>query len=100
MMALDENLSALFAEQKKRIQAKKDQKAKIRHEKILRRDFKTKVLKEFLCWNQFIFIMLQTKLFLTEVENKLQVIKVDTLSFHSAKSWGCQNIFGFSNSLR
>ncbi|XP_073471144.1 myb-binding protein 1A [Aquarana catesbeiana] len=44
MMALDENLSALFAEQKKRIQAKKDQKAKIRHEKILRRDFKTKVL--------------------------------------------------------
>ncbi|CAI9585915.1 unnamed protein product [Staurois parvus] len=44
MMALDENLSALFAEQKKRIQAKKDEKAKIRQEKTLRRDFKTKVL--------------------------------------------------------
>ncbi|XP_063809786.1 myb-binding protein 1A [Pseudophryne corroboree] len=44
MMALDENLSALFAEQKKRIQAKKDAKAKIREEKILRKDFKTKVL--------------------------------------------------------
>ncbi|XP_053310915.1 myb-binding protein 1A [Spea bombifrons] len=44
MMALDENLSALFAEQKQRIQAKKDEKAKIRKEKILRKDFKTKVL--------------------------------------------------------
>ncbi|XP_075446096.1 myb-binding protein 1A [Ascaphus truei] len=44
MMGLDENLSALFAEQKKRIQAKKDAKAKIRGEKILRKDFKTKVL--------------------------------------------------------
>ncbi|OCT95119.1 myb-binding protein 1A-like protein [Xenopus laevis] len=44
MMALDENLSALFAEQKKRIQAKKDEKARIRGEKILRREFKTKVL--------------------------------------------------------
>ncbi|KAM4795348.1 myb-binding protein 1A [Rhinophrynus dorsalis] len=44
MMALDENLSALFAEQKKRIQAKKDEKAKIRGEKILRKEFKTKVL--------------------------------------------------------
>uniref|UniRef100_A0A8C5Q667 Myb-binding protein 1A n=1 Tax=Leptobrachium leishanense TaxID=445787 RepID=A0A8C5Q667_9ANUR len=44
MMAMDENLSALFAEQKKRIQAKKDEKARIRKEKILRKDFKTKVL--------------------------------------------------------
>ncbi|KAJ1184813.1 hypothetical protein NDU88_001615, partial [Pleurodeles waltl] len=44
MLALDENISALFAEQKKRIQAKKDEKEKIRKEKILRRDFKTKVL--------------------------------------------------------
>ncbi|XP_044141145.1 myb-binding protein 1A [Bufo gargarizans] len=44
MMALDKNLSALFAEQQKRIQAKKDEKAKIRGEKILRKDFKTKVL--------------------------------------------------------
>lgn len=44
MMGLDENLSALFAEQQKRVQAKKDEKAKIRGEKILRRDFKTKVL--------------------------------------------------------
>ncbi|CAJ0968619.1 unnamed protein product [Ranitomeya imitator] len=35
MMALDNNLAALFAEQQKRIQAKKDEKAKIREEKIL-----------------------------------------------------------------
>ncbi|XP_068124599.1 myb-binding protein 1A [Hyperolius riggenbachi] len=44
MMTLDENLSALFSEQKKRIQAKKDEKAKLRQEKILRKDFKIKVL--------------------------------------------------------
>ncbi|KAG8587411.1 hypothetical protein GDO81_005656 [Engystomops pustulosus] len=44
MMALDENLSSLFAEHKKRIQAKKDEKAKIREEKILRKGFKIKVL--------------------------------------------------------
>ncbi|XP_063002795.1 myb-binding protein 1A [Elgaria multicarinata webbii] len=44
MMSLDENLSALFAEQQKRIQAKKDEKEKIRKEKILRREFKIKVL--------------------------------------------------------
>ncbi|XP_069827252.1 myb-binding protein 1A [Dendropsophus ebraccatus] len=44
MMALDENLSALFAEHQKRIQAKKNEKAKIREEKILRKDFKIKVL--------------------------------------------------------
>ncbi|XP_072261469.1 myb-binding protein 1A [Pyxicephalus adspersus] len=44
MMALDENLSTLFSEHKKRIQAKKDEKAKMRQEKNLRRDFKTKVL--------------------------------------------------------
>ncbi|KAM9320060.1 myb-binding protein 1A [Gastrophryne carolinensis] len=44
MMSLDENLASLFAEQKKRIQAKKDEKARIRQEKVLRRDFKTKVL--------------------------------------------------------
>ncbi|KAM8975163.1 LOW QUALITY PROTEIN: myb-binding protein 1A [Pelodytes ibericus] len=44
MMAMDENLSALFSEQQKRIQAKKDEKARIRKEKILRKDFKTKVL--------------------------------------------------------
>ncbi|XP_069613559.1 myb-binding protein 1A [Ranitomeya imitator] len=44
MMALDNNLAALFAEQQKRIQAKKDEKAKIREEKILRKDFKIKVL--------------------------------------------------------
>ncbi|KAG8451815.1 hypothetical protein GDO86_003858 [Hymenochirus boettgeri] len=44
MMALDKNLSALFSEQKKRIQAKKDEKARIRGEKILRQEFKTKVL--------------------------------------------------------
>ncbi|NXO38597.1 MBB1A protein, partial [Locustella ochotensis] len=44
MMALDKNISALFAEQQKRIQAKKDEKDRIRKEKILRRDFKAKVL--------------------------------------------------------
>ncbi|XP_037230991.1 myb-binding protein 1A [Falco rusticolus] len=44
MMALDKNISTLFAEQQKRIQAKKDEKDKMRKEKILRRDFKIKVL--------------------------------------------------------
>ncbi|XP_008947458.1 PREDICTED: myb-binding protein 1A, partial [Merops nubicus] len=44
MMALDKNISALFAEQQKRVQAKKDEKDKMRKEKILRRDFKIKVL--------------------------------------------------------
>nr|XP_014352918.1 PREDICTED: myb-binding protein 1A [Latimeria chalumnae] len=44
MMALDENIAALFAEQQKRIQAKKDEKEKMRKEKILVRDFKIKVL--------------------------------------------------------
>ncbi|NXT52896.1 MBB1A protein, partial [Pluvianellus socialis] len=44
MMALDKNISALFAEQQKRIQAKKDEKDRIRKEAILRRDFKIKVL--------------------------------------------------------
>ncbi|NXM77311.1 MBB1A protein, partial [Serilophus lunatus] len=44
MMALDKNISTLFAEQQKRIQAKKNEKDRIRKEKILRRDFKTKVL--------------------------------------------------------
>ncbi|XP_042298459.1 myb-binding protein 1A [Sceloporus undulatus] len=44
MMSLDKNLSALFAEQQKRTQAKKDEKEKIRKEKILRREFKIKVL--------------------------------------------------------
>lgn len=43
MMSLDEKLSSLFTEQKKRIQAKKDEKEKLRKEKILRRDFKIKV---------------------------------------------------------
>lgn len=42
-MALDKNISALFAEQQKRIQAKKDEKDRIRKEKILRRDYKIKV---------------------------------------------------------
>uniref|UniRef100_A0A8C3KPV2 MYB binding protein 1a n=1 Tax=Calidris pygmaea TaxID=425635 RepID=A0A8C3KPV2_9CHAR len=44
MKALDKNISALFAEQQKRIQAKKDEKDRIRKETILRRDFKIKVL--------------------------------------------------------
>ncbi|NXX11367.1 MBB1A protein, partial [Podargus strigoides] len=44
MMALDKNISALFAEQQKRIQAKKNEKDRMRKEKILRRNFKIKVL--------------------------------------------------------
>lgn len=48
MMALDKNISALFAEQQKRIQAKKDEKDRMRKEKILRRDFKAKVGEECL----------------------------------------------------
>eukprot|EP00061_Rhincodon_typus_P018904 g48279.t1 len=44
MMALDKNISSLFAEHKKHLQAKKDQKAKLRKEKTLHTDFKMKVL--------------------------------------------------------
>ncbi|MGH0147557.1 UNVERIFIED_CONTAM: hypothetical protein FKN15_019380 [Acipenser sinensis] len=44
MMELDQNISALFSEQKKRIQAKKDEKENMRKEKVLVRDFKIKVL--------------------------------------------------------
>ncbi|KAK6475399.1 myb-binding protein 1A-like protein [Huso huso] len=44
MMELDQNISALFSEQKKRIQAKKDEKENMRKEKALVRDFKIKVL--------------------------------------------------------
>lgn len=43
MMELDKSLAALFSEQKKKIQAKKDEKAKIKKEKTLVRDFKIKV---------------------------------------------------------
>uniref|UniRef100_A0A8C1XQ50 MYB binding protein (P160) 1a n=1 Tax=Cyprinus carpio TaxID=7962 RepID=A0A8C1XQ50_CYPCA len=44
MMKLDGSLSALFLEQKKKIQAKKDEKDRLRKEKVLVRDFKIKVL--------------------------------------------------------
>jgi len=47
-MALDKNISALFAEQQKRIQEKKNAKERIRKEEILRRDFKIKVGDECL----------------------------------------------------
>lgn len=43
MMELDKGLAALFSEQKKKNQAKKDEKAKIQKEKALVRDFKIKV---------------------------------------------------------
>lgn len=43
MMKLDESLAAVFSQQKKRTQAKKDEKTKIRKEKTLVRDFKIKV---------------------------------------------------------
>ncbi|XP_039612824.1 myb-binding protein 1A-like protein [Polypterus senegalus] len=44
MMQLDERISALFSEQKKRLQAKKDEKERMRKENTLVRDFKIKVL--------------------------------------------------------
>ncbi|KAG8517114.1 Myb-binding protein 1A [Galemys pyrenaicus] len=44
MMALDQSLSSLFAEQKLRIQARKDEKSKLQKEKMLRRDFQIRVL--------------------------------------------------------
>lgn len=43
MMELDKGLAALFSEQKKKIQAKKDEKSKLQKEKSLVRDFKIKV---------------------------------------------------------
>lgn len=43
MMELDKGLSALFSEQKKKNQAKKDEKTKLQKEKTLVRDFKIKV---------------------------------------------------------
>ncbi|XP_004638356.1 myb-binding protein 1A isoform X2 [Octodon degus] len=44
MMALDENLSSLFAEQKLRIRARREEKNKLQKEKALRRDFQIRVL--------------------------------------------------------
>ncbi|KAF7643522.1 hypothetical protein LDENG_00238000 [Lucifuga dentata] len=44
MMKLDKSLSALFSEQKKKTQAKKEEKTKLHKEKMLLRDFKIKVL--------------------------------------------------------
>ncbi|XP_060912427.1 myb-binding protein 1A-like protein isoform X2 [Labrus mixtus] len=44
MMELDKGLAALFSEQKKKNQAKKDEKTKLQKEKTLVRDFKIKVL--------------------------------------------------------
>ncbi|MXQ96764.1 hypothetical protein E5288_WYG020953 [Bos mutus] len=44
MMALDKSLASLFAEQKLRIQARKDEKNKLQKEKALRRDFQIRVL--------------------------------------------------------
>ncbi|XP_060738940.1 myb-binding protein 1A-like protein isoform X2 [Tachysurus vachellii] len=52
MMKLDKNLATLFGEQKKKLQAKKDEKERLRKEKTLVRDFKIKVLDlldVFLC---------------------------------------------------
>ena len=43
MMALDKSLASLFAEQKLRIQARKDEKNKLQKEKALRRDFQIRV---------------------------------------------------------
>ncbi|CAB1316566.1 unnamed protein product [Coregonus sp. 'balchen'] len=44
MMKLDSSIAALFLEQKKKMQAKKDEKDKLKKEKTLVRDFKIKVL--------------------------------------------------------
>ncbi|XP_075847869.1 myb-binding protein 1A isoform X1 [Microtus pennsylvanicus] len=44
MMALDQNLSSLFAEQKLHIQARQEEKNKVQKEKKLRRDFQIRVL--------------------------------------------------------
>ncbi|TRY71424.1 hypothetical protein DNTS_011666 [Danionella cerebrum] len=44
MMKLDGSLASLFLEQKKKIQAKKDEKSRLNKEKVLVRDFKVKVL--------------------------------------------------------
>uniref|UniRef100_H3CQD1 MYB binding protein (P160) 1a n=1 Tax=Tetraodon nigroviridis TaxID=99883 RepID=H3CQD1_TETNG len=44
MMQLDKSLAAVFLEQKKKTQAKKDEKTKIQKERTLVRDFKIKVL--------------------------------------------------------
>ncbi|XP_059127112.1 myb-binding protein 1A isoform X1 [Peromyscus eremicus] len=44
MMALDQNLASLFAEQKLRIQARREEKNKLQKEKKLRRDFQIRVL--------------------------------------------------------
>lgn len=44
MMKLDQSLAAVFLEQKKKTQAKKDEKSKLKKEKVLIRDFKIKVL--------------------------------------------------------
>uniref|UniRef100_A0A672ZDY1 MYB binding protein (P160) 1a n=1 Tax=Sphaeramia orbicularis TaxID=375764 RepID=A0A672ZDY1_9TELE len=43
MMKLDQSLSALFSEQKKKTQAKRDEKSKIQKERTLLREFKIKV---------------------------------------------------------
>lgn len=43
MMALDKSLASLFAEQKLRIQARKDEKNKLQKENALRRDFQIRV---------------------------------------------------------
>ncbi len=43
MMKLDGSLATLFLEQKKKVQAKKDEKDRLRKEKVLVRDYKIKV---------------------------------------------------------
>ncbi|CAL9685098.1 unnamed protein product [Knipowitschia caucasica] len=44
MMKLDQSLASVFSEQKKKNQAKKEEKSKLKKEKVLIRDFKIKVL--------------------------------------------------------
>ncbi|XP_072325274.1 myb-binding protein 1A-like protein isoform X2 [Scyliorhinus torazame] len=79
MMALDKNISALFAERRKRLQAKKDQAAKLRKEKALRTDFKIKVL-DFI----EVFLAKQPESpFVFDIIEPLIAIIEETLSSHS-----------------
>ncbi|XP_069741084.1 myb-binding protein 1A-like protein [Narcine bancroftii] len=79
MMALDNNIAALFSERKKRLQAAKDEKQKMKKEKTLRKNFKIKVL-------DFIEIFLvkqpESPLVFDIIEPLIAIIE-ETLSSHS-----------------
>uniref|UniRef100_A0A8C9WAX1 MYB binding protein (P160) 1a n=1 Tax=Scleropages formosus TaxID=113540 RepID=A0A8C9WAX1_SCLFO len=71
MMKLDGSIATLFAEQKKRIQAKKDEKERLRKEKMLVRDFKIKVccasaeaMREGACTSMYLIVPPPVSLYL------------------------------------